>query len=226
MLWVNCCILLQYDYLPKIVQLLSCFLSFDRKATILCASFLFLRYTEFVELDASSAFQDSLPVTSDQLLEMLTDNGFFYQRFDHIPLRTVSDSKQVRDGFLSTQEGGGHIKNLYLRDKKKNNFLLVLPEDAELDLKTLSVLIGSSRLSFGSENRLFDNLGVRPGAVTPLAMINGAHHAVNLYMDSRLRGVAYLYMHPLVNDRTVAMKPTDVEAFLKQHGVTVNWINI
>ena len=176
-------------------------------------------------MDASSVFQDSLPVTSDQLLKMLTDNGFFYQRTDHIPLRTVADSKQIRDGFLTTQEGGGHIKNLYLRDKKKNNFLLVLPEDAELDLRALSVLIGSSRLSFGSENRLFDNLGVRPGAVTPLAMVTGVHHAVTLYMDSRLRRVIYLYMHPLVNDRTVAMKPADVEAFLQQHGVTVNWVD-
>ena len=177
-------------------------------------------------MDASSAFQDSLPVTSDQLLEMLTHKGFIYQCIEHIPLRTVADSKQVRDDFLTTQEGGGHIKNLYLRDKKKNNFLIVLPEDTELDLKALSVLIGSSRLSFGSENRLFDNLGVRPGAVTPLAMVTGVHHAVNLYMDSRLREVVYLYMHPLVNDRTVAMKPADVEAFLQQHGVTVNWVDL
>ena len=177
-------------------------------------------------MDASSAFQDSLPITSDQLLEMLTDKGFFYQRIDHIPLRTVADSKQVRDGFLTTQQGGGHIKNLYLRDKKKNSFLLVLPEDAELDLKVLPPLIGSSRLSFGSENRLFDNLGVRPGAVTPLAMVTGVHHAVTLCMDSRLREVAYLYMHPLVNDRTVAMRPEDVEAFLKQHGVVVNWVEL
>ena len=177
-------------------------------------------------MDASSVFQDSLPVTSDQLLEMLTERGFFYQRIDHIPMRTVADSKQVRGEFLTTQEGGAHIKNLYLRDKKKNNFLLVLPEDAELDLKALSVLIGSSRLSFGSENRLFDNLGVRPGAVTPLAMITGIHHAVTLYMDSCLRGAVYLYMHPLVNDRTVAMKPADFEAFLKQHGVTVNWVDL
>ena len=70
-------------------------------------------------MDASSTFQDSLPITSDQLLALLTEKGFAYKRIDHIPLRTVSDSKQVRDDFLTTEEGGGHIKNLYLRDKKK-----------------------------------------------------------------------------------------------------------
>ena len=60
--------------------------------------------------------------------------------------------------------------------------------------------------------------------MTPLAMVTGVHHAVTLYMDSRLRRVIYLYMHPLVNDRTVAMKPADVETFLQEHGVTVNWV--
>ena len=201
-------------------------MSIDRKAAITSQKFFNLLYAEFLELDASSAFQDSLPVTSDQLLEMLTDKGFFYQRIDHIPLRTVADSKKVRDGFLTTEQGGGHIKNLYLRDKKKNSFLVVVPEDVEIDLKVLAALIGSSRLSFGSENRLFDNLGVRPGAVTPLAMITGVHNAVTLCMHSRLREVVYLYMHPLVNDRTVAMRPEDVEAFLKQHGVIVNWVEL
>ena len=177
-------------------------------------------------MDASSTFQDSLPITSDQLLALLREKGFAYKRIDHIPLRTVSDSKQVRDDFLTAEEGGGHIKNLYLRDKKKNNFLLVLPEDAEIDLKNLSAVIGSARLSFGSADRLFDTLGVRPGAVTPLAMVTGVRHDVTLYMDSRLQRVKFLYMHPLVNDRTVGMKPAHVETFLQQQGVTVNWIDL
>ena len=77
-------------------------------------------------MDASSAYQDSLPVSSDQLLAHLDKVGLSYNRIDHIPLRTVADSKQVRDGFLSAAEGGGHIKNLYLRDKKKQNYLVVL----------------------------------------------------------------------------------------------------
>jgi len=177
-------------------------------------------------MDASSAFQDSLPVSSDQLLSMLDKSGFAVERIDHIPLRTVADSKQVRDGFLSAEEGGGHIKNLYLRDKKKQNFLVVLPEDADVDLKPLSEKMGAARLSFGSADRLLENLGVRPGAVTPLAMVTGVHHDVTLFMDSSLRQVKSLYMHPLVNDRTVGMSPADVEQFLAQKGVKINWLDL
>ena len=74
-------------------------------------------------MDASSTNQDSLPISSDRLLEKLNSQNLGYQRIDHIPLRTVADSKQVRDGFLTSEEGGGHIKNLYMRDKKKQNYL-------------------------------------------------------------------------------------------------------
>ena len=57
-------------------------------------------------------------------------------------------------------------------------------------------------------------------------MVTGVRHDVTLFMDSRLQSVKSLYMHPLVNDRTVGMKPADVETFLQQQGVTVNWIDL
>ena len=177
-------------------------------------------------MDASSKYQDSLTISSDRLLEMLADAGFEYQRIDHIPLRTVQDSKQVRDGFLSAEDGGGHIKNLFLRDKRKQNFLVVLPEDKDVDLKSLAELLEAGRFSFGSADRLFEILGVRPGAVTPLSMVNGRAHQVRLIMDASLRQCRYLYMHPLVNDRTVAMCPDTTQAFLASLDVQIEWTEI
>lgn len=176
-------------------------------------------------MDASSAYQDSLPISSENLLAHLDETGLSYSRMDHIPLRTVADSKQVRDGFLSAADGGGHIKNLYLRDKKKQNYLIVLQEDAELELKFVAEKIGANRLSFGSADRLLENLGVRPGAVTPLSMINGVQKQVQLFMDASLREKKLLYMHPLVNDRTVGMAPASLEAFLAALDAEYHWID-
>jgi len=176
-------------------------------------------------LDATSAYQDSLPISSENLLAYLDEAGLSYSRMEHIPLRTVADSKQVRDGFLSAADGGGHIKNLYLRDKKKQNYLVVLQEDAELELKFVAEKIGANRLSFGSADRLLENLGVRPGAVTPLSMINGVQKQVQLFMDASLREKTLLYMHPLVNDRTVGMAPASLEAFLAALGAEYHWID-
>lgn len=165
--------------------------------------------------DASSRFQDSLPTHPDSLLAHLDRLSLDYKRTHHAPLRTVSDSKQVRDNMLTVKQGGGHIKNLYLRDKKKQNFLAVFQEDRQVDLKALGRLLGSPRLSFGSSDRLMETLGVRPGAVTPLAMINGAHKDVTIALDATLLSCKVIYMHPLVNDQTIAMTPDDLLKFLK-----------
>lgn len=176
-------------------------------------------------MDASSAFQDSLPLSSDALLRRLDQHGMAYQRIDHPPLKTVSDAKQVRDGFLSVSEGGGHIKNLYLRDNKKHNYLVVLQEDRQFDLHYIADKIGAARLSFGSADRLFDVLGVRAGAVTPLSMINGVSSQVRLYLDAILLTTKQIYMHPLVNDRTIGITPATLEIFLTGLDAQYQWVN-
>lgn len=167
------------------------------------------------DADASSQFQASLPTHPDSLLRYLDELSIKYTHMHHAPLRTVADSKQVRDNMLTAAQGGGHIKNLYLRDKKKQNFLAVFQEDRQVDLKSLGKQVGSPRLSFGSADRLLETLGVRPGAVTPLAMINGAKTDVTLALDASLLSCKVIYMHPLVNDQTIAMAPEDLLVFLK-----------
>lgn len=104
-------------------------------------------------VDASSKFQDSLPISSDELLKTLDQWNIKYNLFKHVPLRTVEDSKKVQGIFISSENGGGHVKNLYLRDKKKRNILLVAQQDQTVDLKKLSKSLGFSNLSFGSPER-------------------------------------------------------------------------
>ena len=177
-------------------------------------------------VDASSKYQDSLPVSSDAIMAMLEDWGIEYTRFDHVPLRTVEDSKKVQGLFLSSQQGGGHIKNLYLRDTKKRNVLLVAEQERKIDLKTLNTKLGTGRLSFGSAERLMENLGVRPGAVTPLAMINGVQTDVRLFVDGDLTRCTQIYAHPLVNDRTLGITPAGLQKFFAKINVEPIWLDL
>ena len=177
-------------------------------------------------VDASSEFQNSLPISSDTLLETLKEWSISYKLFEHVPLRTVEDSKKVEGIFISTENGGGHVKNLYLRDKKKRNILLVAEQDQAIDLKKLSKNLNFSNLSFGSPERLMQNLGVRPGAVTPLSMINGVNNNVSLFMDKALRNKTVIYIHPLVNDRTIEMTIENLEKFFSKIGVNFEWIEL
>ena len=175
-------------------------------------------------MDASSAFQDSLPMSSDALLALLDDWGLAYRLHEHVPLRTVADAKQVEEGLLRGREKAFRVKNLYLRDRKKRNYLVTLEQDREIDLKALGASLGVGNLSFGSPDRLMQNLGIRPGAVSPLAMINGAQNGVRFFLDADARDAEVINMHPLVNDRTVVMTLEDLTGFLDRLNVEVHWV--
>ncbi|MBO9402287.1 prolyl-tRNA synthetase associated domain-containing protein [Shimia sp. R9_3] len=177
-------------------------------------------------MDASSEFQGSLPVSSDALLAQLEAWGLDYALHEHVPLRTVEDAKSVEAAMEVAGERAFRVKNLYLRDKKKRNYLVTLEQDREIDLKALGAQLGVGNLSFGSADRLLENLGVRPGAVTPLAMINGAEKGVRFFMDADVQGADRIYMHPLVNDRTVAMSVADLWVFLERIDVTPEMLEL
>ena len=176
--------------------------------------------------DASSEYQDSLSISSDAILQLLDDWNISYTRTDHEPLRTVEDSKKVQNQFLSSENGGGHIKNLYLRDNKKRNILLVTEQDRQIDLKNVHLKLAVGRLSFGSTERLMENLGVRPGAVTPLSMITGIQMEVRLFIDSNLKNCKQIYVHPLVNDRTLGMTVEGLQKFFYKIKVQPTWVDL
>jgi len=176
--------------------------------------------------DASSAFQDTLPVSSDAMLARLTNLSVTYKYYEHIPLRTVEDAKTVQGGVIPDAPGHLHLKNFYLRNKKKRNFLVVLEQDRAVDLNALGEAMGAGKVSFGSADRLMEHLGVHPGAVSPLAMITGSKMDVTLFLDSALKDADVINMHPLVNDRTVAMSPSDLIAVMDHWGAEVNWLEI
>ncbi len=132
----------------------------------------------------------------------------------HPPLRTVEDSKALR-GALP----GLHIKNLFLRDKKRQRWLLTLHEDRAVDLKSLRpILAAKGGLSFASAELLQDSLGVSPGAVTPLALMNDRDQAVSFVIDQALCAGPVINAHPLHNQATVAIARDDLMRFLDACG--------
>ena len=121
----------------------------------------------------SLGLNDQLPITSDNLLTILKDNRVEFKLYKHKPLYSVSESKIEQELIFPINSNNVHIKNLYLRDKKKRNYLITCEQDKIIDLKILKEKIKSDRLSFGSPKRLFEYLGVFPGAVSPICMLNG-----------------------------------------------------
>ena len=137
-----------------------------------------------------------MPRSSDALLAQLNEWGLDYVLHEHVALRTVEDAKQVEADIAVPGENALRVKNLYLRDKKKRNYLVTLEQDRAIDLKALGGELGVGGLSFGSADRLMQNLGVLPGAVTPLAMVNGVSNDVWFFMDAAAKEADAIYMHP------------------------------
>ena len=163
--------------------------------------------------DHPDSAADAPPTSPEALLAFLADLGIEVAVHRHPPLFTVEDSKALR-GDLP----GGHCKNLFLKDKKGQVWLVVTLEDRRVDMKSLDKTIGAARLSFASADRLWAMLGVRPGAVTPMAAINDRDGAVRVVLDKAMLARDPLNYHPLVNDQTIAIRPDDLIAFLKATG--------
>ena len=100
---------------------------------------------------------------------------------------------------------GAHTKNLFLKDKKGRLWLISARQDTMIDLKRAPTLIGSDRLSFGNETLMWDTLGVRPGSVTALALINDIEHRVTFVLDKVLWDADIVNFHPLTNTATTAL---------------------
>jgi len=165
------------------------------------------------EPQADAETETPLPTSPAALLARLDALGIAYRCVEHPPVFTVEEAKALR-GELP----GAHIKNLFLRNKKGRMWLVTCLEDREVDLKALGERLEAGRFSFGSAERLMTYLGVRPGAVTPFAVINDTAREVTMVLDSGLLGEGPVNCHPLVNTMTTALAPEDLVRFLEAEG--------
>lgn len=149
------------------------------------------------------------PTSADQLLARLDAMDITYTRHHHPPLFTVEDSQALRG-----EIDGAHIKNLFVKNKKGQIWMITVLEHRSVDLNALAKQIGAGRLSFAKPDLLWQHWGVRPGAVTPFGAINDLDGVVTVVLDEALIGAATVNCHPLVNDQTVGISAADLVQFL------------
>jgi Ala-tRNA(Pro) deacylase len=154
-----------------------------------------------------------MTATKQQLLARLDELGIEAVTRDHPPVYTVEEARALRGDIP-----GGHCKNLFLKDKKGQLWLVVCLEDAVIDLKSLPDRIGAARISFGKAELLQEVLGVEPGSVTPFALINDLEHQVNVVLDKKMMDCDLVSYHPLVNTATTTLTPSDLMRFIESCG--------
>ena len=157
----------------------------------------------------------------DDIVKLMREHGCSFEIYEHKPITSVEESKQLG---LPHKEAG--TKNFFLRDKKKRNyFIITTKEDKPIDLKNLREILGTSALSFASEEDLESMLGVVTGAVGPFGALNDESHKVKTYIDSEFKE-GLMDAHPNDNSATVFLKADDAIRIIREHGSVAEYIDL
>ncbi len=153
------------------------------------------------------------------LYDKLKELGLDYVRVDHPPVYTCAEANKHVPHLP-----GIRTKNLFARDAKgRRHFLVVVPDEAAVDLNELGRSLGAGRLSMGSPDRLMEYLGVEPGAVSILSLVNDPERRVEVVIDRSVWEAEILQCHPLVNTSTLAIAKAHLVTLLgfAEHAPTV-----
>lgn len=154
-----------------------------------------------------------MPITETDILRYLDENSLPYQYVSHPPVYTCEQAELHRPSLP-----GVSTKNLFLRDDRRRFYLVMTACEKRLDLKQLGKVLGTSKLHFGDEATLLRLLGVSPGAVTVLGLINDPDQQIHLVVDSAIWEGAFFLCHPLVNTATLVLAQADLRRFFTLTG--------
>ncbi|MDR0862520.1 MAG: prolyl-tRNA synthetase associated domain-containing protein [Oscillospiraceae bacterium] len=153
--------------------------------------------------------------------DLLTARGVDFTIIEHPAVFTIDDLLA-----LNLLNFDAVAKNLFVRDdKKRNYYLVVVRHDKKLELKAFSEKIGSTKLSFASENDLGAILKLQKGAVTPFGILNDDDRRVKVIIDKSFDG-AQIGVHPNENTASVWLDASALVAIIKEHGNKAEFLEI
>lgn len=136
-----------------------------------------------------------------------------FAEHEHIAVFTVEESRLV-----DADIPGAHTKNLFLKDAGGAFWLVTVPAEARVDLKALPAAIGCKRVSFGKAGDMERLLGITPGSVAPLAMINAEPGSITVVIEEGLVAADRVNVHPLRNTGTLGLAGSDILRLLRHWG--------
>jgi len=143
------------------------------------------------------------------LHQFLDEHQITYQRVEHPPVYTCEEADRLRMPLPAV-----HTKNLLMRDEsRKHHFLIVTSCKKRVDATTLGRELNVRKLHLASSEVMQDLLGITPGAVSMLAVINDVQRKVDLVIDEEIWGAANFTCHPLVNTATLVISKGDLIRF-------------
>lgn len=154
-----------------------------------------------------------------EIYDALGRMGIDFHYAEHPPTPTIDEARK----YWSADEGK-HCKNIFLRNHKgTRHYLVILDCERSISMSDLEKRLGEGKLSFASPERLMRYLGVRPGSVSPLGLVNDKAREVIVFVDANLGGAELLAFHPNDNRVSLSITQADFRRFLGQMGNRCEW---
>lgn len=160
-------------------------------------------------------------MNKQEVYDYLTEHGVSYEVTEHKAVFNMEELDAVELPYPEFD-----AKNLFVRDdKKRNYYLITVKGDKRVDLKEFRKKYGLRNLSFASADDLMAIMGLIPGAVSPLGLLNDSELKVIFYLDAEFKG-NIIGVHPNDNTATVWLKSEELVRLIKEHGNEVNTAEI
>ena len=162
-------------------------------------------------------------MNKQDIYNMLTQQNIWHEITEHEAVYNMAELAEIEIPYPEYD-----AKNLFIRDDKKQNYYLITVKgDKRVNLKDFRRNNNTRPLTFASPEDLMNIMGLIPGAVTPLGLLNDAECKVALFLDNDfLNGLGLIGVHPNDNTATVWLKTSDLINLVKQHGNTVNLVEL
>lgn len=162
-------------------------------------------------------------MNKQEIYSFLKDKNLDFEITEHKAVYNMDELAEVELPYPEAD-----AKNLLVRDDKKQHYYLITVKgDKRVDLKGFQKKFGTRRLSFASADDLMKLMGLIPGAVTPLGVLNDEERRVEVYLDRDfLKEPGKIGVHPNENTATVWLKTSDLIALISEHGNTVHSVEI
>jgi len=137
-----------------------------------------------------------------ELYDLLTELNIEFEYNEHPPAPTIEIAKRYWKDLDAV-----HCKNLFFRNHKGNrHYLVVFDHRQNLSIKSLEQKLKQGKLSFASEKRMEKYLGLKPGSVSPLGLINDKKNHVTVFFDKNLKNAEKISFHPCINTASLVFK--------------------
>ena len=161
-------------------------------------------------------------MNKSETLYYLDQLGIKYEIVKHQAVYNMAEMEQI-----ALPHPEADAKNLFVRDdKKRDYYLLTIKGNKRVNLKQFREENGTRRLSFASPQDLKEKLGLEPGSVTPLELLNDSHHEIPFYLDSYFNDQPRIAIHPNDNTATIWLKPQDLLKVIKDSGNPVKVVKM